>query len=215
MEQFSYFNNPPKKETPENKFLKFPGHQEDVYEASINLANYLQQEKISNVMFLDNSARQAYIGLKEAWKKVAEDEPTPNIYFINPETIKFETDFSNLETEFWSKYKNLKTDEPILLYDACIHSGSTLFSTKAFFDHLGFKDVKLGVTSPDREFPEDIKSKIDLVCLDHRAHAGCRPFGHPDYIEESGELTSSATHDQKSRDRAKIEHQRIKDVFTE
>jgi hypothetical protein len=223
MEQFTFFNRLPKKEEPQeekpkvnttSKFLEFPGHKEDVYESSINLANYLKDEKISNIMFLDKSARQAYVGLKEAWKKVGEDETEPTIYFINPNQLRGEEDFSSYKDEFERTYKHLNREEPILLYDACVHSGASLFSTKAFLESLGFKDIKLGVTSSDKSFPEDKNSELDFVGLDHRAHAGCHPYGHPLYIDrEDDQIVSQKIDSKPQRDRARMEHQRIKDVF--
>lgn len=217
MEQYFHFNQapnqPPKSEKPESNFLNFEGQKEDVREASFNLANYLKDEKIPNVMFFDNSGRQAYVGLKEAWKTVGEEEKEPHIYFINPDPIRVEEDFSDLKEEFFEKYKNIDLDEPILLYDACIHSGGTMSDVKKFFDYLGFKDVRVAITSVSDDFPEEKRSEIDLICLDHRAKAGCHPFGHPTYIKETGSLLSKAADNQESRERGKLEHQRIKDVF--
>jgi hypothetical protein len=210
MEQFPSF----KQFSGENNFLKTERQQQDVYEASHNLANYLKETKIPNIMFLDNSARQAYIGLKEAWKEVDDDTVAePTIYFINPEALKKKT-FSSLEAEFWRKYKHLDPEEAILLYDACIHSGETIEETKKFFDYLGFKDVKLAVTSTGDNCPDDKKEILDFVCLDHRAAAGCRPFGRPGYVEKNdGHLLSQKIDSQMQRDKGKIEHQRIKEIF--
>lgn len=220
MEKFSYSYQAPKderpKDTSESKFMKYPGHPEDVYESSINLASYLKDQQIPNVMFLDKSARQAYVGLKEAWKKIGEDAKEPNIYFINPTDLRGEEDFSDYEAEFNRNYKHLSREEAILVYDACIHSGESLFATKAFLESLGFKDVKIGATSPDKTFPIEKYSELDLIALDHRAHAGCHPFGHPLYIDHNGGRVVSQKIDSKTqRDRAVMEKQRIKDAFND
>ena len=207
MEQFSY--------TPKSNFLEFPGQKEDVYEASLSLANYLKTEKINNVMFLDNSARQAYVGLKEAWKKVGDEDKSPNIYFISPDVVRW-GDFSEAEEEFRDKYKHLDPEEPILIYDVCIHTGGSLLRTKEFLEYLGFKDVRTGVTSFDAEFPEKRHGEVDLVSLDHRAKAGCHPFGRPKYIENNPEnIVSQRSDDKTQRERGKVEHQKIKDVFND
>ena len=217
MEQFFNFGRPESQpvqpEKKESGFLSFEGQKEDVYEASLNLANYLKAEKIPNVMFLDNSARQAYVGLKEAWKTVGEGEKEPHIYFINPDAVRFEADFSDLKEEFFEKYKNIDPADTILLYDVCIHSGETMSAVKSFFEYMGFKDVRLAVTSVNPDFPEEKKAAIDLICLDYHAKAGCRPFGRPSYIRESGSLISQSAGNQESRERGKLEHQRIKDAF--
>ncbi len=208
MEQFSY----PGK----NNFLEFSKQQEDVYEASLNLANYLKTEKIPNVMFLDNSARQAYIGLKEAWKKVGAGEKGPNIYFVNPDELRDDGDFEFYREEFLNNYKNINPEEPLLLYDACIHSGAAMFGTKKFFEYLGFKDIRLAVTSPDEKFLKEKQGELDLVCLDHRAAAGCRPFGRPEYIEKSpGHIISERSEEGDSLKKGTAQHQKIKEVFNE
>lgn len=220
MENFSYSYQAPKtekpKDTSESKFMKYPGHPEDVYESSINLANYLKDQQIPNVMFLDRSARQAYVGLKEAWKKIGEETKEPNIYFINPTDLRGEEDFSDYKDEFNRNYKHLSPEEAILVYDACVHSGDSLFSTKAFLESLGFKDVKIGTTSADKTFPIEKYNELDLIALDHRAHAGCHPFGHPLYVDHDGGRVISQKIDSKpQRDRAVMEKRRIKDAFND
>jgi hypothetical protein len=225
MENFNYLYQQPKriepeaekpKEVSESKFMKYSGHPEDVYESSINLANYLKENKIPNVMFLDRSARQAYVGLKEAWKKVGEDEIAPTIYFINPKELRGEEDFSDYKGEFNRKFKHLNREEAILVYDACIHSGDSLFATKAFLESLGFTDVKVGATSTDKSFSEEREKELDLIALDHRAHAGCHPFGHPLYVEhDEGHIVSQRVDSKTQRNRAIMEKQRIKDAFND
>lgn len=208
MEKFSY--------KPESNFLKAENQQEDVREASFNLANYLKEENVSNIMFLDNSARQAYVGLKEAWKKVGEDKPEPNIYFINPAAIRDDGDYEYYAEEFKRNYKNLNPEEAIVLYDACIHTGAAIFSTKEFLEYLGFKDVRLAVTSTNEVFPEEKNSELDLICLDHRAHAGCRPFGRSFYVEgDSDKIISHRVDSKMWHNKGKEEHQKIKDIFKE
>lgn len=217
MEQLPYFNQVPKPKVEpytESKFLQYEGHQEDVYEASLSLANYLKAEKIKNVMFLDNSARQAYVGLKEAWKEVGDGDPLSSIYFMNPGELKYEDDTTRYKDEFLRTYKHLNHEDSILLYDACIHSGDTLFATKEFFIDLGFTDVKLAVTSTDKSFAKEKEKDLDLICLDHRARAGCRPFGRPMYVgEKPGSIVSQRVDSRMQHERGDMEHKRIKDVF--
>lgn len=199
-----------------DKFLPREEHQEDVYEASMNLANYLKNEKINNVMFLDNSARQAYVGLQEAWKKIGDGEKGPNIYFINPDAIRDDGDFDYYKEEFLNNYKNLNPEEPLLLYDACIHSGAAMFNTKDFLEFLGFKDVRVAVTSPNESFPEEKYDKLDLICLDHRAAKGCQPFGRPGYVKNAcGKVISQPAGSADSLKRGQREHKRIREIFNE
>jgi len=186
---------------------------EDILEASHNLADYLYQEKIRSVMFLDNSARQAYVGLKEIWKKDYGAEPEPNIYFINARPISFRDDFPELAEEFAEKYKNLDKNQPILLYDVCAHSGQTTSNVRDFFKYLGFNDVRIAITSVSSDFPEEKKAELDLVCLPRRAQLGCHPFGQPTYVKTSGSLVSKINQKKYSQAVVRNEHKKIKEVF--
>jgi hypothetical protein len=101
-----------------------------------------------------------------------------------------------------------------LLYDACIHSGDTLFATKNFLEYLGFSNVLISTTSISDDFPENRHDDLDLVCLDHRARAGCHPFGRPLYIEkDGGKILSQRVDSDSQRKRASVERDRIRDVF--
>lgn len=64
-----------------------PKMRENVYEFSKQLATYLHDEGINNIVFLDRAARLAWIGMDEYWKINYPDKPRPNIYFINPSGI--------------------------------------------------------------------------------------------------------------------------------
>ena len=223
MEKFPQF----KKFSDDNdNFLNTTEAKEDVFEASYRLANYLKQEKINNVMFLDNSARQASVGLQEAWKEVGENEKAPNIYFINPEEFVNSIivgspffinndDLEELSDKFASIFKNINKEDPILLYDSCIHSGISLFSVEYFLKRIGFSNVKLGVTSVGEGFSEEKRKKIDLVCLESGAALGCRPFGHPSYISDNpGEIISKANRTSpNSFEKGKMERDKIRSLF--
>lgn len=223
MEKFPPF----KKFSDDNdNFLNTKEAKEDVFEASYRLANYLKQEKINNVMFLDNSARQASVGLQEAWKEVGENEKAPNIYFINPEEFVNSIivgspffinndDLEELSDKFASIFKNINKEDPILLYDSCIHSGISLFSVEYFLKRIGFSNVKLGVTSVGEGFSEEKRKKIDLVCLESGAALGCRPFGRPSYISDNpGEIISKANRTSPgSFEKGKMERDKIRSLF--
>jgi len=219
MEEYKYSPDFFKKEEPkkpESAFLKLieeEGVKEDIYNASLNLAKYLEMEKIPNVMFLDKSSRQSYIGLKEIWKKEYANEPEPNIYFINPDPLKYEADFPDLAEEFFKKYKNIKLEDPILLYDNCVHSGGTTTRLKEFFKYLGFSDVRVAITSVSSDFPEDKKAELDLICLPSHAKLGCNPFGRSNYVEESGSLVVKPSRKKSARETGRLEHKAIKEVF--
>lgn len=186
---------------------------EDIYESSKNLANYISQEEIKNVFFLDNSARQAYVGLKEIWNKENADEIAPDIYFINPDPLKYEQDFEELAEYFAKKYHNVAKNDKLLVYDVCIHSGNTMQSVQDFFKKMGFIDVRLAITSVSDDCSPETKNKLDLVCLDDRAKLACHPYGKPSYIKKTGSMISQVDRSDKSRHQGAVDHQKIKDVF--
>lgn len=186
---------------------------QEIYEASKSLADYISQEQIKNVFFLDNSARQAHVGLQEIWKQEHAEEEKPGIYFINPDPLQYQWDFEACAEEFFKYYKNVSKEEKLLIYDVCIHSGNTLFNVKNFFDSMGFEDVRLAVTSLSDECSPELHKSLDLVCLKDRAAAGCHPFGKQTYIKKTGSLVSENNESEKSRQQGQIHHEKIKEVF--
>jgi len=186
---------------------------QEIYEASRRLAEYIATEKVPNIFFLDNSARQAYIGLKEIWQKEYGEQEEPSIYFINPRPIKMDDDFEYLSEEFAKKYKQVKKNEPLLIYDVCIHTGNTALQVKEFFAKMGFSDVRLAIASPSPDCPLEIQEQLDLICLDERAQLGCHPFGKASYIDSSGSLLSRPNNKPDNRNKGKSEHQAIKNIF--
>jgi galactitol-specific phosphotransferase system IIB component len=189
---------------------------EDIYESSKKLADYISKEEIKNVFFLDNSARQAYIGLREMWKKEHDKEVEPSIYFINPDPVRYGYDTDEaLTKEFNERYYKVDKNEKVLIYDVCIHTGSTIFNVQELFKKMGFTDVKIAITSVSDECSAENKEKLDLVCLDDRAKAGCHPYGKPGYIQKTGLMTDKADYNEKKRHQGTVDHQKIKDVFNE
>jgi len=186
---------------------------DEIYKASEKLADYICEEEIKNIFFLDNSARQAYVGLKEIWKKEHAEEKEPGIYFINPDPLKHEQDFEYCAQEFTKHYKNISQEERVLIYDVCVHSGNTLVNVKNFLDKMGFEDVRLAVTSIGEECSSESRDKLDLVCLENRASGGCQPFGKQTYIKRSGSLISSINANEKKRQQGQVDHEKIKEVF--
>jgi hypothetical protein len=187
---------------------------EDIYESSKKLADYISTEKIENIFFLDNSARQAYVGFRGMWKKDHNQEVEPDIYFINPDPLKYGYDIDEvLAEEFAKKYYKVDKNEKILIYDVCIHTGSTVFNVQEFFKKMGFTDVRIAITSVSDDLPAANKERLDLVCLDDRAKLGCHPYGKPSYVQKTGLMTGRADYNEKKRHQGAVDHQKIKDVF--
>jgi len=71
-EKYEYFGNEHKRH--------------DIYEFSKELSIYLQENSIKNIIFLDRSARPAWVGVDEYWNQHHKpDTPKPGFYFVNPD----------------------------------------------------------------------------------------------------------------------------------
>lgn len=71
---------------------RFYGHfnpleRHDIYQFTKALTEYLENNKIENIVFVDVGARPAWVGVHEYWKEHFPDKDLPGLYFINPETI--------------------------------------------------------------------------------------------------------------------------------
>jgi hypothetical protein len=69
--------------TKDNEFFN-RGEKTDLVQIGKRLAEYLHDNNVRRIAFLDTSARPAYICLREAWKRLYPNEEVPEIYFINP-----------------------------------------------------------------------------------------------------------------------------------
>lgn len=69
------------------KYEHFAGPEErrDIYELCENLARYLEEQKIRNVIFFDRSARPGWAGVDEYWNQNFKEEEKPHLYFVNPD----------------------------------------------------------------------------------------------------------------------------------
>ncbi len=83
MREFFRFSRGPKYE-----YFRDSRERHDIFEFSKELAKYLREENISNIIFLDRGARPAWVGLDEYWKINYPDTKRPNIYFINPDAFQ-------------------------------------------------------------------------------------------------------------------------------
>jgi len=77
------------------EFFEKPITREQLVRISSNIANYLHSNGIRRMMLIDRSARPAYLGIREAWKRKFPGESLPQFYFVNP--TGFVDDFTILE----------------------------------------------------------------------------------------------------------------------
>ena len=73
-------------ESDTNKFEFFdtPAARRELYTITKNLAEYVHDQGIENLVLMDRAARPAYQALQRYWKAVYKDKRMPDVYFINP-----------------------------------------------------------------------------------------------------------------------------------
>lgn len=73
------------------------GGQEDIWRFSKSVAEYVEEEKVPNVVFMDGSAREAFVGIDEYWNlkhKGEQDAPEkPKFLFMNPRGFRNADEF--------------------------------------------------------------------------------------------------------------------------
>jgi hypothetical protein len=163
------------------QYVYFDKHKrENAYTCIKNFADYLAVNNISSVVFLDRSARPAWVGLREYWKINYKEIPMPQFYFVNPSGF----DNKILATQaFPVIFKRLcaNKDQSLVVFDVCCHSGGTIRSVTTVLDFLGFTDVRIITAS----YP-DAGSGITAACkIDTGIIKTCGPFGSKDIIKRS------------------------------
>lgn len=152
-----------------------------------NLSNYIKREGVENVIFLDRSARPAYIPLKNAWKKKFPKLKLPNIYFTNNEG--YNTNNRSVEEivdEFDRTYSRLSSDKTskILLFDVCIHSGSTLKPVLNVLEQAGYTEILVGLANPPHNSNGN-KHSPDFVALRNGSDNLCYPFERDNMVRKN------------------------------
>lgn len=176
-----------------------------------SIGDYVVEHKIENLIFLDKSSRPAYIGVKQYLRDFyPEYADRVKIFFINPRGFKIENYFQTPASEnasmIWnSREKKLdditerfeeiyhhlisRRDKPTLIFDTCIHTGSTFDAVEKVFNNVGFSNVDYGTVT---ERDKDCDTPMDLV-IDGHALRGCYPFHHDPLIERNFDVVSKKT----------------------
>jgi len=158
-----------------------------VMEIGNGLADYLHDNKIDNVMFIDASARLGWYVLKHSWQQKYSDEKMPNMYFTNPDGYN-RTIFRSRKSvakKFNKTYKTLakNKDASILLFDVCMHTGNTLRPILETMDKAGYSDVKIGLVQLNRCISE---LNPDFIAADYIPVGLCKPFGKNGLVAKGG-----------------------------
>lgn len=136
------------------------------------LSEYLLSENIEQIIFIDRSARGAWVGIDTYWKTHFESASKPRMYFLNPHGVNKSDSLVEFKTKFSFLYS--QNQKPVVVFDTCCHSGWTLRTVKNFLERLDFQDLRfITAESPDS------KSHFETAtCLDKGLGSQhCYPFG--------------------------------------
>ncbi|MFA5926762.1 MAG: hypothetical protein WCT32_05345 [Patescibacteria group bacterium] len=198
--------------------LSHPEFQRELYQFSKAIAEFIHRKQIPHTVLLDRSARPIYVGVIEYWRRRYQEEPLPQIHFVNPDgfkaanrlgvqqMLKVATDSmlkqdvvynpfdmresSEIIEEFQRTYHRLYADrdKPVLIMDVCSHSGEAIRHVKTIFQEAGFSNLAVATVSPPDDPNNDV---VDLVISDREATAGCYPFGHDTMVTKNIKRTYS------------------------
>lgn len=190
----------------------------DIYELSKEFADYLFENKIANIIFLDSSARAAYVGVDEFWNEYFPEVDKPGFYFVNPTGFKVTPrtlelapgeatslftelqstgalparanrtleDVKNRFLEVFTKLTKDK-DKPLVVFDTCLHTGSSVQPILDVLKEAGFSDVKVvAAMSHDRESEIAVDTTLD----NHTYFKTCNPFGVDDLVKRNDDVLS-------------------------
>jgi len=199
-----------------NEVFKQEKNLAELYQFSKEVAEYLQREKISNLVLIDRSARNFYLAVKEYWQAKFPENPEPKYYFFNPDGFKWKGD-SEAAAEFAEVYKDLNKakDQPLLLFDTCIHSGSTLYPITSFLKNNGFTDVRVAaIKSPNTGNAIKADLLVGADILESGSARGCSPFGDGALVTKSAEhIYSAPVQDAEKKQKALQSRKEIKEAM--
>ncbi|MFZ5954926.1 MAG: hypothetical protein ACOYT4_00725 [Nanoarchaeota archaeon] len=203
------------------KYLASSEARNEIRAISNNLAEYLHENQIKSIIFLDRSARLGYIGLRYAWSDLYPNEKCPDVYFTNPEVYKRNRKIAI--KEFDGKYKRLakNKESKIMLFDTYICTGDTIYSVKKVMNKTGYKNIELGISKPKSPnilavLARKIKfqDKTNFHALNYIPNYMCCPFGKDSMVEKSkNKIFSSRTKSMINRKKSLELRAEIKDIF--
>lgn len=133
-----------------------------IFEGCRAIADYANEQSIGQLALIDKSARPLWAGIDEYWRSAYPDEPRPGINFLNPSLFRTMLRESTSPAELSAQLQaagdvtleQLKRSRspladdlaaPVLLVDACLHSGKSVYMTKRVLEAAGFQDLRIGV----------------------------------------------------------------------
>jgi hypothetical protein len=168
----------------------------EVVDIVTSLARHIHDKSIENIVFLDRSARPAYLALIKSWNQLYPDEKRPGMYFVNPKG--FDTCYRK-EDEIIREFKDVHeflmkdTEKPILVFDICVHSGLSVSRVAKILTKVGFQKVNIGsIYSPNSSYHTSNTPQMSFSALPEEVPDRCYFFDKDTGIEKKGNSVLSS-----------------------
>lgn len=187
----------------------FYDHQsrEELYDIGKGLSEYVRDNDISTVCFLDRAARPAYLAMTGYWNLHHKGEKKPNIRFINPKGCIAQEDLaagrvwgdklrindeikegrveplthmkptSEIVDEIQAGMTEEEKNGRILLFDTCVHSGDSLYPVRDKLLRAGIRSEQLRIGVVNDDENQS-GIKPDFMVFPDVPSTVCYPFGH-------------------------------------
>lgn len=176
-----------------------PCAETDIYGASRAVVGYCVAEDIHTIVYLDIAGRAIRPGVDEYHRLAHPDEPLPNTYFLSPDGLKAPPFLGQgvlshvvegmQQRRAAAALRRSETtlldhaEQPVLVLDACAHSGDTLARSRELLTLLGFGAVKLGVITDNTGGKGTITPDFSYRTAENPMD--CEAFGRDDTLQES------------------------------
>ena len=141
------------------------------------ITEYCIENDIKNVLFLDRSARPAYVPFKTYWDSTQNAKERPNIYFLSPKLLEGTGADEEAVALFKKEQPKLsQTKDSTLVFDVCVKDGLTIHNVGELLEKAGIEDTYSMVTAVHK----DRKQYVNATKTLYDNHSlGCHLFGSP------------------------------------
>jgi hypothetical protein len=216
--------------------------QEEIYEYSLQAAQFIIDNEVESVVLMDRATRPMYVGIKEVLKAVVEKDSMPDFKFVNPRGFRAREDYTDrqekqiqgrhkhladrkerprkrrnrdeIDAEFRDTYASLvaKKDKPVLLLDTCLHGGDTVAPVARTLKEVGFSKVFFGVVHDTGDCPVPPTFSMTNIA----PFKACIPFSQDVMVEKTYGSTHSVTPKNKRyREEAVLARREIRQIVTD
>ncbi|MCL1876424.1 hypothetical protein FWF74_00020, partial [Candidatus Saccharibacteria bacterium] len=167
------------------------------------VCDFVYSRGIPRIIFLDRAARNGAVVVDETWKQRYPDQTPPQLVHVNPRG--FDLPELRMVYESGRKYhathggsvrlareiqeQGLITNDPVLIFDTCMHNGVTMDEVVYGLVDNGQSDILTGVFNA-----YNIRRGIDPpdLVIDKKSNI-CHPFGMNKYDRYDVQLTTDQT----------------------